>query len=686
MNEAIINVVRASEKQSVTFTNVSKQQIEQKNLGQDIPYIINITPSLTVTSDAGTGIGYTNFRIRGSDITRINVTVNGIPVNDPESHGVWFVDMPDFISNVENIQIQRGVGTSTNGTSAFGASISLQTANNSETPYSYISSSFGSFNTLKNTIGLGTGLINNHWSFDLRLSKLSSDGYIQRATSNLKSLYSSFCYYQKKFSVKAIAFSGLEKTYQAWMGVPEDSLTTNRRYNPYTYPNQTDNYQQDNYQLIFNKEFSKKTNANISLHYTYGRGYYEEYKEQQLLQDYNIMPVVMNTDTVNYSDIIRQKWLDNDFYGIVYSLSHSINKSKIIIGGAFNQYLGRHFNKVIWARYASNSEINHKYFDDKATKNDFNSFCKADILLTTKINLQFDLQYRYVYYKYNGYNYNYTISPEKAIFHFINPKIGLSYSLNNNSVLFSSYGISNKEPNRDDFIQSLPSNRPKSEKLNDIEIGFRHKSSNRSITLTLFNMNYKNQLILTGRINDVGAYIRENIPNSYRQGIELEYSKKFIKWIVVTGNIALSNNKIKNYTEYIDDYDTYTQKIIKYNKTDISFSPNLIVYEEIKLIPVNNLTITINNKYISKQYLDNTSSSSRMIKPYSVADLIVNYSLKLKNIKELSFSINLNNIFNTKYVSSGWTYSYFISNTRINDNWFYPQAGFNILSGITLKF
>ena len=696
-----INALRASENTPVTFTNISKNKIEEQNLGQDIPYLLSNTPSIVTTSDAGSGIGYTGFRLRGTDQTRINVTINGVPLNDPESQGVWWVNMPDFATSIENIQIQRGVGTSTNGAASFGASINLKTNVLRTKAYAKTNNSFGSFRTLKNNIEFGTGLINNKFSFDGRLSRISSDGYIDRATSDLKSFYISGGYYGNNNVLKAIVFSGKEKTYQAWNGVPLNFLedTDLRTYNSYTYENEIDNYGQTHYQLHFNKQLNSKTNYNIALHYTKGAGYYEQFKSDESLSDYGLSNIIIGHDTLKETDLIRRKWLDNDFYGTIFSLNKTINKVKLTLGGGWNKYFGRHFGEIIWAEFASNSEIREKYYNNDASKKDFNIYAKFDFKIDENFNLFIDLQNRQVNYSFMGYDENLYNIKQSEKFNFFNPKLGLFYNLNKNKSAYASFAIANKEPNRNDFVESSINSRPKHETLYDTEIGYNLNYDNFNISLNSYYMIYKDQLVLTGEINDVGAYTRTNIDYSERKGIEIEIHYKLNEKLIFSGNATISKNKISNFTEFIDNWDTWGQEKIDYEDTDISFSPNLIWSSMIDYKITENLNIQFISKYVGEQFIDNTSSDDRKLDSYLTHNKRIIYDLNSKIFETFRITLQLNNILNKNYTNNAWVYR-FITNSfdptqtdpYINKNkegsydmaGYFPQAGRNFLIGISI--
>lgn len=714
--EVVISATRTDKRSALTFTNVEKEQIEKINLGQDIPILLDQTPSVVTYSDAGAGVGYTGIRIRGSDPTRINVTINGIPMNDAESHGVWWVNMPDLASSIDNIQIQRGVGTSTNGAAAFGASINIQTTKVADAPYAEISNSYGSFNTLKHTANFGTGLLPNKWSFDGRLSKITSDGFIDRASSDLKAYFLQGGYYGEKTMLRLVAFSGKEKTYQAWYGVPEAKLrgdensllehyynnlgvayktpldsinlfsSNPRTYNPYTYKDETDNYQQDNYQVHFTQQLHPKLIFNTSLHYTYGRGYYEQFRVNDRLSRYGLEDIIIDSTVITQTDLIRRRWLDNDFYGLVYSFNYNNQKGlNVILGGGWNEYKGKHFGEVIWARFASNGNIRHRYYDNDALKNDFNTYLKVNYELFLNLYTYVDLQYRVVHYSFLGFDNDLRNVQQSATMPFFNPKAGLVYELNSNNSFYASYAVAHREPTRNDFTESTPNSRPKPERLENVEAGYRFKASNFQVNANYFLMNYKNQLVLTGQINDVGAYTRTNIDDSYRTGIELEAAYRIIKQLTLSGIVTYSQNKIKQFNEYVDDYDTYTQVMNTYTNTDIAFSPNLIGGATLTYA-AKGFELAWMSKYVSEQYLDNTMNANRKLDAFFVNNLRTSYSFKTKWVKEIVLSALINNVLNEEYEPNGYTFSYIFGGRTITENYYYPMAGRNFLAALTLKF
>jgi len=699
--EVNIIATRAQEKTPTTYSTLNSIDIEKNNMGQDLPFIIENTPSVVVTSDAGTGIGYTGINIRGSDLTRINVTLNGIPLNDAESQGVWFVDLPDLASSAGSIQVQRGVGTSTNGAGAFGASINVQTAPFQQDPYGELNSSAGSFNTFKNTFRFGTGLMGNKFAFDGRISRITSDGYIDRAFSKLTSFSLSGGYYGKKTTLKFNMLSGYEKTYQAWEGVPKDSLGTHRTYNPAGeyldkngnlayYDNQTDNYTQTHYQLLFSREINNGLNLNAALHYTRGSGYYENYSPGQYFSAYNLNDVIIGTDTIRQTDLINRKWIDNDFYGITFSGNyHRGDKLRITLGGAWNQYSGKHYGKVIWAEYASNGDNGRNWYNGTGTKKDFNVFVKATYKVFNKFNLFADLQYRNIYYKMDGTLENLKTLEQVHEFNFFNPKAGIFYTISDKQDVYLSFAVGNREPNRNNYEVSEPGNIPAHETVNDWELGYELKLLNFRAGVNLYYMNYLNQLVLTGKINSVGEAIMTNVPHSYRTGVEITAGANVFKWLKWDINSTLSVNRIKDFTEYTDIYDASWNLVGQQShflgKSDLSFSPSLILQNNLTFIPVKNLALALTSRYIGRQFIDNSSNKDRVLNPYLVNNVSARYTIKTRWIREIGFNLAVNNIFSNKYETNAWVYPFYMEGKLYESNGYFPQALINFLFGVSLK-
>ncbi len=704
--EVVVSALRADGKAPVTFVNIGAEELAPMNLGQDLPILLKHTPSLVFSSDAGAGVGYSWLNIRGSDQSRINVTLNGIPVNDSESHGVWWVNMPDVASSVESIQVQRGVGLSTHGAGAFGATINLQTTGLKDTPYAEINSSAGSFNTVKNTVGFGTGLISDNWSVDGRLSKITSDGFIDRASADLKSFYLSGGYYGKNTMVKAVVMSGQESTYQAWDGVPSDSLQTNRTFNPtgmfydfdgniQFYDNETDNYQQDHYQLHFSHAIQRGLIASGAIHYTYGRGYYEQYRQNERFSRYNLPPAEIGDTIIDRSDLVRRRWLDNHFYGVTYSLDYNNYRGfSLVMGGAYNEYDGDHFGEIIWARHALNTDIRHRYYDNNGFKKDFNTFIKANYELLPGLTLLADIQYRYVSYSFLGMAWvleEVVPLQQKALFHFYNPKTGISYEFNPSNKIYVFSGIANREPVRRDFTQSSPDSRPRPEVLRNTELGYVHQQERFRFGANLYLMDYKDQLVLTGEINDVGGFNRINIDESYRLGVELEGAfivNEIIRW---NGNLTLSRNKIRSFEEHVDKYDDdwnwIGMDIRTYEDTDIAFSPSLIASSVFQFAIVPGLDVSFESKYVGDQYIDNTMSSDRMLDAYFVNDMRFNYRWEPRHLKSIELVVQINNIFNHTYESNAWIYKGVVGEQGlvVIEDGFFPQAGRHFMFGINIR-
>ncbi len=677
-----VKALRASDRAPFTKTNIGKEQITKTNLGQDIPFLLNQTPSTVINSDAGNGVGYTNIYIRGVDLTRINVTLNGIPYNDAESQGTYWVDIPDMASSLNSIQIQRGVGTSSNGTGAFGATINLQTNEFIEKAYAESNNSYGSFNTWKNTLKAGTGLIDGHFTVDARLSRINSDGYIDRSATGLQSFSLSAAYINKKSSLRFNVFSGKEKTYQAWNGVPDYILPVSRTYNEFTYANQTDNYQQNHYQLFFNHQISANLSFNTAVFFTPGKGYYEEYKVAAKYADYGLPNYVIGTTTIKKTDLVRQLYLDNKFYGQIASIQYKKNKDQVIVGGGWTTYEGGHYGNIIWAK-SGGVDKDYQWYNTPALKTDANIYAKWQHSFTTHFDLFADVQYKHVMHQMNGFRKNPTLSINRS-FDFLNPKLGVTYT-NNGWQAYASFATASKEPNRDDFEAGVLT-QPKAEKLNDVEVGIEKKNSRYNYGATVYYMGYKDQLVLTGKVNDVGAYTRSNAPNSYRMGVEFQAGYVFANWLNASGNISLSKNKIKDFTAYIDNYDNGLQNAVVYSNTDISFSPSVTSALMVNIVPAKNVELALLSKYVGKQYLDNTQSNSSSLGSFYTQDARASYTLKNKLFKEVTFIGQVNNIFNRQYEPNGYTYSYISGGTLSTDNNYYPMAGTNFMLGVNVKF
>jgi len=688
MDEVLVQSVRATAQSPVTFSNITKQELAPRNLGQDIPILLNYLPSVVTTTDAGNGFGYTYIRVRGSDASRINVTLNGIPYNDAESQGTFWVNMGDFASSVQSIQLQRGVGTSTNGAGAFGASLNLLTDSYGTEASGEVSNSFGSFNSRKHTVKFTTGLLGDKFELAGRLSNIYSDGYVDRAFSDLKSYYLQGTYLSGGTLIKALAFGGTEKTYQAWNGLDAETLRNARRFNPsgvYTdeagntrfYDNETDNYQQDHYQLHWSQRLNPNWNTNVALHYTIGKGYYENYRDDADFADYGLEPRPGETSTIG--DLITQKWLDNDFYGTTFSANYNKGAWNVNLGGAYNKYEGDHFGNVIWSQFSQSTRPDDRYYSDVATKTDFNVYAKANWQITKWFNLFADMQYRTVNYQADGV----MADPVDDTFDFFNPKAGATFTLNQNNNIYASYARANREPRRDDYENGSF----KPEELNDFELGWRYSASNVKINVNGYYMRYKNQLVLTGALNDVGAPIYTNSGDSYRLGIEADAAIALGSRFVIRPNISVSRNK------NIDFYFQRDGVIQNLGETNIAFSPSLIAGNVFTYMPIKNLQISLLSKIVGDQYMGNIDSEGSKLKGYSVSDLNVSYEFATKTfIKSITISGLVNNIFDYQYESNGYFYTYDDdwsvpgSVTTLEGAGYYPQAGINFLLGATVKF
>jgi len=696
--EVIVQATRVQENTPTAFFTMDKDQIEKANIGQDLPYILQLSPSVVTHSDAGSGVGYTGIRIRGTDLTGINVTMNGVPVNDPESHTVYFVDLPDLASSTNNIQIQRGVGTSTNGAAAFGASINIQTTTLNTDPYAEINSAAGSFNTFKNTVRFGSGLLDGKWAFDGRVSSVKSDGYIDRGWSDLKSFYLSGGYYGEKSVFKAIITSGWEKTYQAWDGTPKDSLNTNRTYNPAGamydaegnfkgyYDNHTDNYQQTYYQLHFTHQFTKQLNMSSAAFYTKGKGYYESFRNDESYDDKDFDNVIIGQDTIVSTKLIDQKWLDNDFYGLNLAFNYNDGPWKATLGGGWNNYDGDHYGYVIWAKYTSNSFIDKPWYENTGTKSDFNIFGKLSYELNDRLNLFADMQYRGINYNMKGTHDDLRDITQSHDFSFFNPKGGVYYKINDQHDLFASVAVANREPSRTVYRDASENQEVRSEKLVDYELGYKFRKQRIGLEAVAFYMDYKDQLVNTGQINNVGEYNKVNVPDSYRTGLEVVVAMNLAKDVVWEVNATYSSNKIKNFVSYTDDWDTWGQVADTLGTTDISFSPDFVASSNITWAAFKNFKASFISKFVDKQFIDNTSSNDRSIDAYFVNDLKFFYTLNPNFMKRLDFFVSLNNIFAEVYESNAWVYPYYSGGQYAEFNGYFPQAEFNFMAGLSLKF
>jgi iron complex outermembrane receptor protein len=695
LDEVFLSSVRVNAQSPISYSNLSNEEIQDRNLGQDIPALMNYMPNVVTTSDAGAGIGYTGLRVRGSDATRVNVTINGIPVNDAESQGVFWVNMGDFASSVENLQLQRGVGTSTNGAGVFGASLNILTDGYKEEASAELANSVGSYNTFKHTLEFTTGLMDEHWAFAGRASKIRSDGYIDRADTDLKSYFLQGTYVDDNTLVKAITFGGSESTYHAWNGIDAATLREDRTYNPagsyedeegreQFYENQTDNYKQDHYQLLWNEEYNQRWSSNLALHYTYGRGYYEEFEEDAALTEFGLQPFIAEGEEVTTSDLVGRKWLDNDFFGTTFSLNYEEEAFDVVLGGGWNKYIGDHFGEVIYSRFAQNNDPYEPYYENTGTKTDFNIYGKANFAITEKLAAYIDMQLRTINYETEGVLDDGQQFNVDDSFTFFNPKTGLTYELNPANQFYFSYGRANREPQRSDYENGDPEH----EELNDYELGWRYNTPNIQINSNLYLMDYQNQLVLTGGIDDVGAFVRENSGNSYRLGLEVDATIRISDQINVRPNIAISRNK------NVDFVSTLNGELVEFGDTDISFSPEIVAGNIIGYTPVEGLELKLLSKFVGEQYMSNIEAENSELDSYFINDFNVQYTWRNAPLfEEIVVTGLVNNIFNEKYVSNGYYFTYDVENPdlatgveTLDGAGYYPQATTNFLAGLTLKF
>lgn len=725
--EAVVTAQRANERTATAYTNLSREQLRQRNFGQDLPYLLDQTPSVVVTSDAGAGVGYTDIRIRGTSNTGINMTINGVPLNDAESHGSFLINLPDLASSISSLQIQRGVGTSQNGSAAFGASINISTLDSRREAYAETQNTYGSFNTWKNNVQFGTGLVGKYFTFDGRLSRIASDGYVNRGASDLKSYYFAAGFQQKNTLLKFITFSGREKTYQAWYGVPEFALTGNRalaqvwvdnyeftpeeaeralregrRFGYFTYDNQTDNYQQNHYQLHLAQGIGRSWNLGATGHLTRGFGYYESYRAGRRLANYGLDNVVVGNQTISRTDLVDRKWLDNYFYGGTFALNYQPqgdDRLQATLGGAWNRFLNDHYGEIIWARYASNGSQRQRYYFNDARKTDYNAYARATWQVLPRLGVYGDVQLRRIHYAIEGVEHE-PNSPRavkgvvdvttRADYTFFNPKAGATFTLAPGQQLYASYAIGQREPVRADFTDRPAGDvgaRP--EKLQDFEGGYRASwpavslfglSAVLRAEANYFRMNYRDQLVATGQLNDVGTALRTNVARSYRTGLELSGSLAFDDKFSVGANLTLSRNRILNYRN-----DSLATDVAR--TTTISYSPAFVGASTIEGQPVKGLRVALLGKAVSSQFLDNTANDNRRIKPYQVLDLRVRYNRRLAFGPEIELGLLVNNLLSREYVTNGYTYSYEGASGREETfNWFFPQATRNFLGSVGVKF
>lgn len=699
---------RATRKSGTAFTNIGKEELQKENMGKDIPYLLSLTPSAITTSDAGTGIGYTTLRVRGTDATRINVTVNGIPLNDSESHCLYWVNVPDLASSLKDVQVQRGAGTSTNGAGAFGASVNMMTDNASFTPSASFQGTYGSFNTHKETFRAATGLIRDHWVFDARLSNIGSDGYIDRATARMQSFFTQGAFYSGATSVKLLVFGGKEKTYHAWNYASKEEMKQyGRTFNScgmYTdsegnirfYENQNDIYSQLHSQLLLNHSFNVYWKLNAALHYTHGEGYYEEYKPGSNLTEYGLTSLHDEQGNPIPDDLIRRKQMDNDFLGAVAGAAYRRGPWDIAFGGAFNSYQGKHFGRVIWVQqYLGSLDPLHPYYDSKAHKEDGNFYVKGSYDITPQLSVYADIQYRHIRYRIKGENDKYnpltgamqTLNVDER-FNFCNPKAGINWEVNTANRLYASFAVAQKEPTRNNYTEMRQDRLPRPERLLDYELGYQYQSRKAAFGINLYFMNYKDQLILTGEVNEIGEALTDNIPRSYRAGVELTGSLQPTDWFRWDLNATWSRNRIIDFTETLYDGDMKPW-VIHHGDTPIAFSPDWIANNRFTF-SYRQWEASLTTQYVSSQYMSNAGQKDQMLNAYCVSNLSLNYTFRPRHIKALTLGVTVYNLFNEEYENNGYAGSYYetVNGQNIRQNYagYAAQAGIHALGHLSLTF
>ena len=710
LDEIYISANKLDVESPFSYTQVNEDDLDLKNLGQDLPFLLEHTPSMVVTSDAGAGVGYSGLRIRGSDATRVNVTINGVPLNDSESHGVFWVNLPDLASSVKDLQVQRGVGSSTNGAGSFGATIALNTSGIDAEPHLNLGLTHGSFGTQKLTVQANSGLMDGQYNVEGRFSTINSDGYIDRASSDLQSIYLSAAKIGENHSLRFNIISGDERTYQSWYGAPEarvsgdqealidhyftnlgstyqtraDSInlfSSDRRYNYYLYEDQVDDYGQDHVQLIYHQQANDDLTLNATAHYTKGKGFFEEFRVDDDLEDYGI------ADNVPSSDLVRRRWLDNDFYGAIFNAEYRLaNSSAVLFGGGYNRYIGDHFGEVISVSALPALPEQQPYYESEGHKQDFNIYTKLETNLSDAFGLYADLQLRTISYQTEGTDNDGSEIDVDEDYTFFNPKLGFHYQLSAEDRIYTSFAVAHREPVRADFIDAVGTDIPSPERLFDLELGYRRSSVSYNFNANLYFMDYKNQLVVTGAVNDVGEAVRTNVADSYRLGLEVALDWQLSDQLMWSPNVTISQNRISEFNDVVVDFADFSLVETTMIDTDIAFSPSFIAGHRLTYLPMSGASVTWQSKFVGEQYLDNTSNEDRTLDAYWVNDLILAYGLSDQGfLKHASVKLMINNVLSERYSSNGYTFSY-IFGSKITENYYYPQAERNFLLGLDLKF
>lgn len=707
LNEIIVSATRVSGRAPIAFSNMSAVQIKENNAARNIPYILETMPSVVAFSEDGSGVGNTSLRIRGTDATRINVTLNGMPLNNPESQEVYWVNIPDISNSLQSIQVQRGVGSSTNGSAAFGASISLKSQGAKPEAYGEASTAIGSYNTFTSTIAAGSGILKNGLSLDARYSRVTGDGYIRNGSVNHRSAYASLSYYKDNQLFKLSYINGIQHTGITWEGISPEQMKIDRRYNPagqfydsagnvHYYDNETDNYYSNIVQFTYSNVLSEQLSLNIGLNYNHGYGYYENYKMNQKFKKFGLTPQLVNDSLYKSSDIIRRKLMKNNFYTGNITINYITDQLNIIGGIMASSYAGDHYGELKWVKLNQNIPSNYEWYMNDANKKELNIFTKGTYRVTDAFSIFGDLQYRYVDYRMKGIDDDLEDITNNNYFSFFNPKGGVSYTLDAKNDIYASLSFAHREPLRTDIKESYKGGghqRIKPEQMLDYELGYRYASKEASFNANIYYMKYKDQMVQTGKLNDVGYKLMENVPDSYRLGLELIGAYQFTKWIRMDANITISRNKIKDYTAYFDLYDNQTdynfvgQATEHFKSTDISFSPNVISSGTVTVTPYRTLTLSLIGKYVGKQYYDNTSNSENQLTDYFVSNFAASYTFKTQKIGEINLQFFVNNILNKEYVANAWVSTdKFKDNTQLVYTGLFPQATRNIMAKLGIRF
>jgi iron complex outermembrane receptor protein len=676
-----VTSTRAGENTPMPHSEISGEEIAKQNFGQDMPFLLQITPSVVATSDAGAGIGYTGLRIRGSDATRINVTLDGVPMNDAESHGLFWVNTPDIASSVGSIQVQRGVGTSTNGAGAFGGSVNMLSAQPSQRAFGELAGSYGSFGTHKETFTFGSGLLDGHWTVDGRLSNIHSDGYIDRASTDLKSYMARASYRQRSTFLYFTLTGGTERTYHAWDGVMAKQMKDyGRTYNPcgkiadgVFYADQTDNYKLTNYKLQLLQGLGRGWNLDATLHYYKGDGYYEEYKDKG---DVWMEGYLLEGEPTS---LVRRKMMDNWFGGGVFSLNYKSSRLEAALGGAANRYDGDHYGRVMWVEnYAAPLSPEHRYYNGNGTKDDANIYAKASWEALDNLFVYGDLQMRHINYRITGITDDQIGMNVDEKFNFFNPKGGVLYKLNKNLSAYASVAVAHREPTRNDYTEAPVFDEndkqimPRAERLLDYEAGMSYNGERLTAGVNFYYMKYNDQLVLTGRTNEIGEPLAENVGDSYRAGVELTAGVRITPWLRWDVNATLSRNRV------LDLFDPTAEVTLK--STETSYSPSILAGS---LVRANwkNWSGALQTNYVGSQYVTNFEQKALSLDEYCVTNLRVDYTLG-----RATLGVAVNNLFDARYSSNGYGWDWMENGERVADMFYFPQAGINMLANVTIKF